>query len=202
MKTVKITFLLVILIMGSIAIFAAGDAIKVGDTIYAEVSSEQTTIRGLDDNNKIQFKVGKNSYTLKAYSVKPANIKLTLEQTKEEIVAEIGKKTELVLPDGSTLFLKYLEYDQTESKLGIWIQAAPGVELEEEKEKEPTAETTTEEETSETEDEILKETVVEKPKTTKFKFNTKWLAIISLIAFLVIIGLIIYYNIKESHLIE
>ena len=201
MKTVKITFLLAMLIVGSIAIFAAGDAIKVGDTIYAEVGSEQTTIRELDDNNKIQFKVGKNSYILKAYSVKPANIKFTLEQTKEEIVAEISKKTEFPLPDGSTLFLKYLEYGQTKSKLDIWIQAAPGLELEEEKE-EPVTETATEEEIPETENETLKETIVEKPKTTKFKFNTKWLAIISLIAFLVIIGLIIYYNIKESHLIE
>lgn len=196
-------------LIASFSVFAEDDIIKVDGTIYVEsLTSEQRIIKELDDNNKIEFKVGKNSYALTAFSVKPTNVKLTLKQSGETIIVNIGEKVEYMLPDGSTLFLKYLEYGKVKSKLAMWANVAQGQEETEEK-KETKQETDTKEvkeETVEVTEEETTENQTVKEKTlaglkSKLKPNTKWLALLAVVALLVIIGLIIYYNMKESHLV-
>ena len=142
--------ILLVILLSSLTIYA-GDAIKIGDTIYAgDLSLTERTIREVDNNDNIEFLVGEEGYVLNVISNLPELVELSLEGTGD-VTINLNQESSLVLPDGSVLFIRYLEYGRLDSKLKMRVESVGGGQTEE---------TQTEEETD-TNEEVVEEEFAE-----------------------------------------
>lgn len=204
----KFVFLIIILL--TVSYVFAGDSIKVGDTVYAgSLTSEQTTVRELDNNDKIEFLVGDGGYHLDVIGLRPDSADFKLDETGQTLSVNLGQQSELVLADGSKVFIKYLEFETADVKIALWAQVSgQAAESEEvvEDESEETADTEVSQETQEeaiiNSENAVQETTEPTDTTTLGKVKDNWLIILIVMALIVIVGLIVYFNKKEGGRIE
>lgn len=204
-------FVLISIILNALYV-GAEDAVKIGDTIYAgELTSEDAvTIRELDNNDKIDFLVNGQGYLFEVTSNKPEALDLKLQQTGNILTVNIGRESELVLADGSKVFVKYIEFSRLSSKLTIRTDVVGGSttnsQSEAASEQEGSADETQETaETTDTESATQAENVTEQeesvigPKTLKSLGSfSNWFVILVVVVLIVVVALIVYYSTRNS----
>ncbi len=153
--------LILIFLLLTTLVFAASRAVKIDDKIYAgdlANAPEGVTIsgnNGIDNTDTIDFLVNDAGYNLKVESNLPDSVSFTLVGTEQTITVRIHQESSFVLADGSTVFIRYLEYDRLASDIKLRLgNEGSGI-------VQDTAEETEQEELTAEEDETAGETTEE-----------------------------------------
>jgi len=204
---------LVILLLSTIVFAASRKAVKIGDTIYAGnlgTATDGVSINGengIDNTDTIEFLVNSVGYKLKVDSNLPESVRFTLLGTEQTVTVNIHQESSFVLNDGSTVFIRYLEYGRLASDIKIRLGnvgsgavqtedgsdegAADGEEViaeEEETAAEPVNES-----------DVDTETVPDEGSTNKFSFSRKNIFIgAGVLALIIIIVLAAFFMKKRG----
>ncbi len=202
--------ILVFLLLTTLVFAGARKAVKIEDRIYAgdlTNAPEGVVIMGesgIDNTDTIEFLVNDIGYNLKVESNLPESVSFTLIGSEQAITVRIHQESSFVLADGSTVFVRYLEYERLASDIKLYIgNVGSAVQSEEVSEEETTEEEeetiSQEEETSanlseETEDEITN-------KQWDLKINKKYLLIggAAVVLVLIILGFIVLFKRRKRN---
>ncbi len=198
--------ILVFLLLTTLVFAGARKAVKVGDTIYAgDLASAPEGVaimgeNGIDNTDTIEFLVNDIGYNLKVESNLPESVSFTLIGSEQAITVRIHQEASFVLADGSTVFVRYLEYERLASDIKLHLgNVGSGAQSEDEEE-------TTEEETIVQEEETSNDTAEEIAEDTSEsaysgKINKKYLltagAVVVLV--LIILGLAVLFKRRKRN---
>ncbi len=119
------SMILAILLLLTIIFAASERALKIGDTIYAGdlVNAPEGVVvsgeNGIDNTDTLEFLINKAGYKLKVDSNLPESVRFTLLGTEQTVTVNIHQEASFVLPDGATVFIRYLEYGRLASDIKI-----------------------------------------------------------------------------------
>lgn len=200
--------ILVFLLLTTLVFAGARKAIKIEDRIYAgnlANAPEGVVImgeNGIDNTDTIEFLVNDIGYNLKVESNLPESVSFTLVGSEQAITVRIHQEASFVLADGSTVFVRYLEYERLASDIKLHLgNVGSGAQPEEDDSEETTEEETIaqEEETSANLSEETEDGTTDKQED--WKINKKYLltagAVVVLV--LIILGLAVLFKRRKKN---